>query len=169
MVYAILKTTPKSMTSQIKKIVFYILLSLIGLFGFYKFMTYDRNYTWTKELEEEVKITSKIYGFNIVKTNRIEIDDIKLPTERAIKIRIQKALNNLGLMNYGQEFGQTFLLNSVNTKQLINCKAWCLSDHVIGLEIEYKNIEKDCLNNIKQEFKKQFDNYKIVWTELLEK
>jgi hypothetical protein len=128
-------------------------------------MTYDRNYTWSIELEDQIKVVSKVYGFSVVKTDKISIDSINLPTERTIKINIQKALNKINLMNYGQEFGEKILLKSNNSKSVLNCKAWCLSDHVIGLEIEYNNIEKDTFTKLKQGFEKQFDNYKILWTE----
>jgi len=158
--------TLNQMKSRNKKILLFVLVTLLGLFGFYKFMTYDRNYTWSKEINEEAKNISKVYGLSVAKTNRVNVDEIKLPAERALKIKIQKSLNKVGLMNYGQEFGETILLTNTNTEELINFKSWCLGDHVIGIEIEYSNIEQNSFANLKQEFENHFNNYKIVWTEL---
>lgn len=153
----------------IRNILTSFLVLIVCLCGFYKFMTYDRNYTWTKEFDDEIKSVAKSFGFYVIKTDRISVVNIKLPTERAIKIRIQKFLSQINLMNYDQEFGQNSLLITDNTNELLNCKGWCLGDHLIGIEIEYKNIHKDTLKNLKDSFEKQFDNYKIIWTHLTDK
>jgi hypothetical protein len=141
-----------------------ILILLLGIIGFYKFMTYDRAYVWSKELEYEVSAVAKVYGFNIDKSEEINVNSIKLPPERAIKVFIQEALSKVHLMNYGQEFGESILLTSDSGNSILRCKGWCLGDHVIGLEIESHNIDEVTLNNLKGDFEKHFDNYKIVWT-----
>ena len=129
-------------------------------------MTYDRNYTWSKEFENEVKMVAKIYDLDIIKISEISVDSIHLPAERRIKIGIQKALSKINLMNYGQEFGKSILLTSSKSSAYVDCKGWCLSDHVIGLEIEFCNIDQHTLVNLKQSFDRHFYNYKIVWTQL---
>ena len=97
-----------------KKILIIITVILISLFGFYKFMTYDRNYTWTKEFEESVKNTTKNTKFKIQKIEKTKVENVKLPFERNLKIKIQKALSEVGLMNYGTEFGEIIYLVSGN-------------------------------------------------------
>ncbi len=131
-------------------------------------MTYDRKYNWTKGFEEEISNVSKKFGFLILKSDIVNVDNIKLSKERTIKINIQKALSRIGLMNYGEEFGQTIILKSENTDQILKCKAWCLGDHIMGIEIEYGKFGSYPLNNIKQEFQKKFVNYKIIWTEIVD-
>jgi len=153
-------------TTPIRKILTSVLVLIVGFWGFYKFMTYDRKYTWSKEFEEEVRTVAKNNGLNIVKTDRINVDDIKLPTERATKICIQKLLSKVNVMTYADEFGQSILLTTDDTTELLICKGWCLGDHLIGLEIEHKNIDKSTFTNLKDSFQNQFDNYKIIWTQL---
>jgi hypothetical protein len=130
---------------RLRKVLITVLALFVVIFVFYKLMTYDRNYTWTKELNEQVTIAFKGTRFNISKTDSVNIDKIKLPTEREIKIKIQKGLSKLGLMSF---------------------KAWCLSDHLIGIEIEYKNVDTAVLQLIKERLEHQFENYEIVWTEI---
>jgi hypothetical protein len=132
-------------------------------------MTYDRKYTWSKEFEYEVNEVAENYDFNIIKSEKINVVVIKLPIERAIKISIQKLLSKVNLMPYSHEFGQNISLSTDNTKELLNCKGWCLGDHLIGLEIEYKNIDESTLANLKDSFENQFSDYKIIWTQLTEK
>lgn len=127
-------------------------------------MTYDRNYTWSKEVDGELATVARRSGFTIVKTSEVSVDSIKLPIERAIKIKIQKALSRIHLMNYGLEFGERILLKSSKPKEMISCKVWILDDYVIGLEIKYNNIERNTVTKLNREFEKQFYNYKIVWT-----
>ena len=79
-------------------------------------MTYDRTYTWTKDVEEEIMTVGKVHGFGIAQVSEISVDSINLPTEREIKIKIQKALNKIGIMNYGQEVGKKILLTSKTSK-----------------------------------------------------
>jgi hypothetical protein len=149
-----------------KNAAFISVLMLLGIIGFYKFMTYDRVYSYSKEIEDEIKIVANKQNLKIANSGNIDIDSIKLPTERRMKIRIQKFLSKFNLMNYGIEMGYIFLLNSNDENEYIKCKAWCLSDHVIGIEFEHKNLKKEFFNKMKEEFDNHFDHYKIVWTEL---
>jgi len=148
------------------KILTFILVLLLGLFGFYKFMTYDRNYTLTKEYKEELKTVAEEFGFKIEKTDEIDVVQINRPTDKTVKIKIQKVLSKVNLMTYGHEFGEISKLTSDNKEGFFNYKGWCLSDHLIGLEIEYGNIDDTTLNSFKDKLEKQFDNYKIKWTQL---
>ena len=129
-------------------------------------MTYDRNYSWTKEFNEYVIHATVNSKFQVDKEEKIDIQDIKLPFERSVKIRLQKLLNKIGFMNYGQAFGSSITCVSDNPNEVLKFKGWCLSDHVIGLEIEYKNIDNPTLNSLKLEINKQFNNYEVIWTEL---
>lgn len=152
-------------TTRNKLIIFPILL-ILGFFLFYKFMTYDRNYTWSKEYSFEVENALENLDFEFQKSENINTENIKLPNEKWIKLKIQKLLNKVDLMNYGTEFGEKITLNSTKSEQLLICKGWCLSDHLIGIEIEYKNIDAKTFEKIKQQFESQFPNYKLIWTEL---
>ncbi|MCK8143224.1 hypothetical protein MW871_15855 [Flavobacterium sp. I-SCBP12n] len=149
-----------------KKILIIFFTILISLFGFYKFMTYDRNYTWTKEFEESVKNATKNTKFTIQKIEKTEVENVKLPFERNLKIKIQKALSEVGLMNYGTEFSETIYLVSDNPREILQVKSWCLSDHIIGIEIIEKNIKEENLNVIRKNIEVEFNNYKIVCKKL---
>ena len=129
-------------------------------------MTYDRNYTWTKEFEENVKKATKNTKFTIQKIEKTEVENVKLPFERNLKINIQKAFSEFGLMNYGTEFGEIIYLVSNSPREILQVKSWCLSDHIIGIEITEKNIEEENLNLIRKNIEAEFNNYKIVWTKL---
>ena len=156
----------KQKKPKMKKILIIIITILISLIGFYKFMTYDRNYTWTKEFEESVINTTKNTKFKIQKIEKTEVENIKLPFERNLKIKIQKLLSEVGLMNYGTEFGEIIYLVSDKPNEVLKIKSWCLSDHIIGIEITEENIEIENLNAIRKNIETEFDNYKIVWTKL---
>jgi hypothetical protein len=39
-------------------------------------MTNDRNYSWAKEYKEEAIIVAKNYGFKIITSDEINVDDI---------------------------------------------------------------------------------------------
>ncbi len=145
------------------------LVFVAGLFCFYKFMTYDRNYTWAKEYKDEIITVGEKSGFKLTQTDEIDFEKIKRPTEKSIKIRIQKILGKVNLMNYGDEFGESTTLTSGNTNGFLNCKGWCLDDHLIGLEIEYNNIDETTFISLKENFEKQFNNYEIIWTRLSDK
>ena len=159
------KLTHLNKTTRNKLIIFPILF-ILGFFLFYKFMTYDRNYTWSKEYSFEVEKALENLDFEFQKSEKINNENIKLPNEKWIKLKIQKLLNKVDLMNYGTEFGEKITLNSTKSEQLLICKGWCLSDHLIGIEIEHKNIDSKTLEKIKQRFESQFPNYKLIWTEL---
>ncbi len=151
---------------RLLKILAIFLTVLVGLFGFYKFMTYDRNYSWAKEYKEELKTVAEESGFKIEQTDEIDVSEIKRSSEKTVKIKIQKALSYVNLMTYGHEFGERTKLTAETNEGFLNCKGWCLDDHLIGLEIEYSNIDETTLTNFKNNLEKQFDNYKIKWTRL---
>ena len=69
-------------------------------------------------------------------------------------------------MKYGNEFGECIKLKTENKNSSINCKAWCLGDYLIGLEMEYSNIDSKTLNCFKYSLENHFSNYKIIWTKL---
>ncbi len=129
-------------------------------------MTYDRNYTWSKEYYFEVQNAIVDLDFEVQKPIKINPKNVQLSKEKSVKLKIQKTLNKLDLMNYGYEYGEKIILNSTNSNQNIICKGWCLSDHLIGIEIEYKNLDYSSLKNIKDRFETQFSNYKIIWNEM---
>lgn len=131
-------------------------------------MTYDRNYTWVKDYKDEIITVAEKSGFKLIKTDEIEIGAIKRSTEKTIKIKIQNILSNVNLMNYGHEFGESITLTSTDANGFLHCKGWCLDDHLLGLEIEYNNIDNTTFINLKDDFEKQFNNYKIIWTRLLD-
>jgi len=132
-------------------------------------MTYDRNYNWAKEYKDEIIRVAEKGRFKVSQTEEINAGEIKRSTEKIVKIRIQKILSKVSLMNYGNEFGESTKLTSDNSIGFINCKGWCLDDHLIGLEIEYCNIDEATLLSLKDNLEKQFDNYKIIWTRLADK
>jgi hypothetical protein len=127
-------------------------------------MTYDRNYTWTKEFEESVKNATINTKFIFQKVERIEVEKVKLPFERNLKIKIQKALSKVKLMNYGTEFGEVIYLVTDKPNEKLKVKSWCLGDHIIGIEISEQNIEIENLKMIRKNIEKEFYNYRIVWT-----
>jgi hypothetical protein len=129
-------------------------------------MTYDRNYTWSKEYSYEVENAVDNLNFEFQKSENINPEKIKLPNEKWIKLKIQKLLSKVNLMNYGNEFGEKNTLNSTKNEQKLICKGWCLSDHLIGIEIEHKNFDSNALKKLKKRFENQFPNYKIIWTEI---
>ncbi|SMP15040.1 hypothetical protein [Flavobacterium hercynium] len=131
-------------------------------------MTHDRSYTLSKEIENEIIEISTIYNFSVIKNEIINVDDINLPIERMIKIQIQNILSKVNMMDYDEEYGKNILLKSNNSKGILNCKIWHQGDHVIGLEIEPNHIKENTLIQLKESFGKQFENYKIIWTEIRE-
>ena len=154
------------MKKGIRCLLIFASLFIVGFLGFYKFMTYDRTHTWAKEYKEDISAIAENNGFRIIKSDLIDINTIRLPTERGIKMRIQRALSKVNLMNYGKAYGENILLRNNNKNDIVNCKAWCLSDHLIGLEIEYKNLDKIKLANLKSDFEQEFWNCNIVWKEI---
>lgn len=151
---------------RLLKILTIIIVLVAGLVGFYKFMTYDRTYTWAKEYKYDLKAVAEKRGFKESQIKEINVSEIKRSTEKIIKINIQKALSSINLMQYGHEFGESITFISDNSTGFLNCKGWCLNDHLIGLEIEYNNIDEVTLRKLKDDIELQFDNYKIKWTQL---
>jgi hypothetical protein len=149
-----------------KKIIIIVFIILISIIGFYKFMTYDRNYSWTKEFEEKIENATKNTNFRIQKTEKNVVKNVKLSFEKNLKIKIQKSLNKVGLMNYGTEFGEIIYLVSDNPNEILKVKSWCLSDHIIGIEIIEQDIEKENLNVIRKNIETEFNNYEIIWTKI---
>lgn len=144
-----------------------IFLALVAvLSGFYKFMTYDRSYTWVKEYKEELKTIAEKSGFQMGKTDEIDVAKIQRSREKTIKINIQRVLGSFNLMTYGHEFGERTRLTTENNQGFIHCKGWCLDDHLIGLEIEYSNIDETKLASFKDHLEQRFENYRIKWTPL---
>ena len=141
---------------RLLKILTFTLVTSVGLFGFYKFMTYDRNYTWAKEYKEELKTVAEKSGFKTQQTDKIDVVEIRRSTEKTVKIKIQKVLGKVNLMTYGHEFGEITKLTADNKEGFFNCKGWCLDDHLIGLEIEYKDIDNTTLYGFKNNLDKQF-------------
>ena len=127
-------------------------------------MTYDRNYTWSKEFEESVKHATKNTNFTIQKIKKTEVENVKLPFEKNLKIKIQKLLNKVGLMNYGTEFGEIIYIVSNKPNEILKVKSWCLSDHIIGIEITDRNVETENMKTIRKSLETEFNNYEIVWT-----
>lgn len=132
-------------------------------------MTYDRSYTWAKEYKFEIISLAENSGFKICQIDEINVEEIKRPIEKTIKIKIQKIISKINLMRYGNEFGESITLTSNITNGFLNCKGWFLDDHLIGLEIEYNNIEDNTFKSLKNNFEKKFNNYEIIWTRLPEK
>ena len=132
-------------------------------------MTCDRSYTLAKEYKNKIILVAENNGFKAKRTNEIEVEKIERSVERNIKIKIQKTLSKINLMTYGYEFGESTVLISEGRNGFLDCKAWCLDDYLIELEIAYKNIEDDTFLNLKRDFAKQFVNCKIKWTRLSDK
>ena len=129
-------------------------------------MTYDRVYSLSKIYTYEIEELADSLNMVVEKTENINVENVKLPFERNFKIKMQKFLNKLSLMNYGNEFGEKIILKSKTNNSKLDCKSWCLSDHVIGLEIEYKNIDNHKLTLIQNSFEDKFNNYEIIWTKI---
>ncbi len=127
-------------------------------------MTYDRNYSWSKEFYENVESIAQKHNFKILKTEKIKVENVKLSIEKSLKIEIKNMLNKIGLMNFGTEYGEKIQLVSQNSNENLVFKSWCLSDHIIGIEVEEKNISAEKLKVIRKNTEETFDNYKIIWT-----
>jgi len=147
------------------KLIIFPLLFVLGFALFYKFMTYDRSYYWSKEFEYKIREITESTGLSVDTIKQISIDEINRPTEKKIKIKIQKFLSWFGFMNYGQEYGVSISHTFDKSDGKLICKGWCLDDYLIGLEIEYENMNENTLISLKHSFEKKFSNYKIIWTE----
>lgn len=128
-------------------------------------MTYDRNYNSIIELEDNMIALAISQDYRIIRKVVIAVDSIKLTNERNIKLAIQEGLSKCGLMHYGDEIGKSYLLVSNNSNSQVRCKFWCLSDHIISLEIEPHNTDVATLSHLKKDFKKAFNRSEIIWTE----
>lgn len=73
---------------KLRKFLLVVLFLLLGAALFYKFMTYDRNYNWSKEYEYEIMDAISGTKFKINEVQVIDVDGIKLPFARRLKIRI---------------------------------------------------------------------------------
>ena len=149
-----------------KKTLIYLSISTIIIISFYKYMTYDRNYRWSKDFYEDIIYSTNLSNYKFQKEEKIDAENVKISSEKAFKLKIQKVLNIIGLMNYGTEYGKIVYLASEDKSEKLNFKSWCLSEHIIGIEIEIQNVPKDKLNLIKKGIEKKFDDYKIIWTKL---
>lgn len=129
-------------------------------------MTYDRNYSWAKDYKERLIVIAHDNNFTISREETINVGDIKRSTEKRLQIRLQKALTVIELEKHHHEYGEKTTLTSNNSNAYLNFKAWCLDDYLIGIEIEYRNLDSTSINTLKQQCNKEFRNYKIVWTEL---
>ncbi len=138
----------------------------MGIIFFYEFMTYDRNYTLSKEYYFEIQNINGGLNFEIQEPVKIDPKKIKLSKEKSIKLKIQKLLSKVGLMNYGSEYGEKIILNSTDRNRKIIFKSWCLSDHLIGIEIEHNNLDPSSLEKVKNLFEVQFSNYEIIWNKI---
>lgn len=98
----------------------------------------------------------------------INPDDIDIPIRQSIKISFIKALSVIGLTKYGVESGVSLKLTLKSRKGYIKLKGFCVNDQLIGVEIDYTNIESQRLNELKTEINKVFYNYsyEVTWTEL---
>ncbi len=140
-----------------------ILFLIILLFcSFYYFITHDRNYNWSKEFEEEVYKSTINCNLKLLDKKECEAQTIKLPIKREVQIFLQKALNSIGLMNYNNEFGTQMNFEDSLKNENVLILGYCSGDHLLGIEIKCSNDSKQCL---KDNFEKQFNNYKIIWTE----
>lgn len=139
-----------------------------GLTIFYYYATHDGNYEWSKEFNEDVRDITEKHNFKIATVEEINPNRIKLPIKRSIQLKLQKLGSKIGLTIYGHEFGQSISVRSNDKGKLITFKAWCLSDHIKGLEIEYMNLDNVILDSLRNDARRHFDNYDIVWTKVSE-
>ena len=55
-----------------KKILIYLSVSLIIIISFYKYMTYDRNYRWSKDFYEDVIYSTDLSDYKFQKEEEIK-------------------------------------------------------------------------------------------------
>lgn len=96
----------KKQNRNMKKTLILLSISVIIIISFYKYMTYGRNYCWSKDFCEEVIYSTELSKFRFLKEEQIEAKDVKISFEKTFKLKIQKVLNKVGLMNYGMEYGK---------------------------------------------------------------
>jgi hypothetical protein len=156
----------KESNMRIKNGLILSLTILLGMVGFYKWMTSDRKTHWCKEMESELKQIATVHGFHpSVNATPIRVDQIQLPTEQKWKIRIQKGFGKIHLRKDAPEFGSLLVFESNDSQGLLQCKWSCLGDHVMGIEIESQKLNPQTLIRIKDDLNRLFNNYEIVWTD----
>ena len=64
-------------------------------------------------------------------------------------------------MNYGEEFGTQMNFADSLQNENVSILGFCSGDHLLGIEIRCSKSSRQCL---KENFDKQFNNYKIIWT-----
>ena len=98
----------------------------------------------------------------------IASDEVKLRFLPAVRVTYRKALSKIGLGQYGSENGISLKLTSKNVQEYIVIKGFYTGDHVIGIEIDYKNISSQRLGDMKKKIDKVFYSYgyDVIWTEL---
>ena len=146
----------------------WILIPLLPLLVFgllFRFATSGRNYNWAKEFNEEVNVAIKETDFKVVNIETINPDEVKLPTLIAIKLFVQQGFGFIRLLNLGGEYAEKYVLNSAVPSQEIRCKGRFAGDYLIGIEIDYVNVEREQLNNLKNKFQSEFPNYELIFTE----
>jgi len=98
----------------------------------------------------------------------INPDDIDIPIVQSIEISYRKALSVIGLTKYLSESGISHKLTLYSRKGYIKIKGFCVNDQLIGVEIDYTNIDPQRLNELKTEINNVFYNYgyDVIWREL---
>ncbi len=96
----------------------------------------------------------------------INPDDIDIPIVQSIKISYRKALSVIGLTMYLSESGISHKLILHSRKGYILIKGFCANDQLIGVEIDYTNIDPQRLNELKTEINNVFYSYDVIWREL---
>ncbi|HLV47202.1 MAG TPA: hypothetical protein VKY32_09205, partial [Flavobacterium sp.] len=66
----------------IKKSILLFVIVITSFFLLYRFMTYDRTYTWAKEFPYDIEKIATSQNLKIEKSEPINIEKIKLPIER---------------------------------------------------------------------------------------
>ena len=130
-------------------------------------MTYNRTCSWSKEFGYELETTIfKNTNLKVISSDEIESGDVKLSTLKTLQLFLQKGLNLIGLMSYGgYEYAEKYVLKSKNSSEEIICKGIFSGDYLIGIEIEYKNINEEVLTTVKTNLREQFPDYEVIWTE----
>lgn len=152
----------------IKALFISIATLLLLLFGFYKFMTYDRSYEWTILFEETVERAIQNSDFKLVEARSIDHRQINISPIKRFRIKIQEQLSEIDLMNFGSEYGLQMTLENATTPELsrLNIKGYCIGDHVVAIEIEYSKMKQEELLDIQRKFSNIFSNYSITWTKI---
>ncbi|MBS1508676.1 MAG: hypothetical protein JSS79_18720 [Bacteroidetes bacterium] len=151
------------MKSIVTLIALCVATAAITLVGFYYFTTRDDNYEWSKDFSEIIRAGMVKNSFAIGPVKEINTSDVKLPIERIIQLKLQKIGSKIGLTRYENEFGQSITVTSSHNRK-VTFKAWCLGDHIKGLEVEYENLSSMQVDSLKTTIHSRFDGYNIIWT-----